>query len=87
VALFRITYSEDMQPGGKTLRVWHLGYRTDFGLPGFSDPFDMCALIELVLVEGLLIATMISNAGLGIHCTAGLGIHCTVGESSAWFQI
>ncbi|CAK9100760.1 FO synthase subunit 1, partial [Durusdinium trenchii] len=38
---WRITYSEDMSPGGKYLRVFHLGFRTDFGLPGMSDSFDM----------------------------------------------
>lgn len=52
--MFRIVYSEDMNPGGKLLRVWHLGFRTDFGLPGFADPFDMITLMELILTQGLL---------------------------------
>ena len=52
--LARITYSEDMTTtGGKYLRPFHLGFRTDFGLPGMSDPVDMCTLMELVLVGGL----------------------------------
>ena len=51
--LARITYSEDMTTtGGKYLRPFHLGFRTDFGLPGMSDPVDMCTLMELVLVGG-----------------------------------
>lgn len=50
---WRITYSEDMSPGGKYLRVFHLGFRTDFGLPGMSDSFDMVTLMELILTRGL----------------------------------
>ena len=42
-----------MNTGGKYLRPWQLGFRTDFGLPGFADPFDMVTLMELVLVNGL----------------------------------
>lgn len=45
-------YSSDMNPGGKHLRAWHLGFRTDYGLAGMSDPFDMAALVELVLTQG-----------------------------------
>lgn len=52
--LLRISYSEDMAPGGKYLRVWHLGFRTDFGLPGMADPYDMATLMELVCTAGLL---------------------------------
>ena len=44
----------DLSPGGKHLRVWQLGFRTDFGLAGMADPFDMVNLIELVLAHGLL---------------------------------
>lgn len=44
----------DLSPGGKHLRVWQLGFRTDFGLAGMVDPFDMVGLIELVLAHGLL---------------------------------
>ena len=43
----------DFTVGGKLLRVWQLGFRTDFGLPGMCDPFDMTVLMELVLSEGL----------------------------------
>lgn len=48
----RITYSTSMEAGGKLLRPWMLGFRTDFGLPGFSDPFDMVGLLEMVLSQG-----------------------------------
>ncbi len=50
----RISYSTDMLPGPKLLRPYQLGFRTDFGLPGFADPFDMVELMELVLSQGLL---------------------------------
>lgn len=50
----RIEYSVDMTAGAKYLRLWQLSFRSDFGLPGMSDPFDMCTLIELVLTQGLL---------------------------------
>ena len=41
-----------MDAGGKLLRPWMLGFRTDFGLPGFSDPFDMVGLLEMILSQG-----------------------------------
>ncbi|CAK9043568.1 FO synthase subunit 1 [Durusdinium trenchii] len=47
-----ITYSDDLSIGPKYLRVWQLGYRSDFGLPGMADPYDMCSLIQLVLTQG-----------------------------------
>ena len=43
-----------MEPGSKYLRLWQLSFRSDFGLPGMADPFDMATLIELVLTQGLL---------------------------------
>lgn len=43
-----------MEPGSKYLRVWQLSFRSDFGMPGMADPFDMCTLIELVLTQGFL---------------------------------
>ena len=50
----RITYSEDLAVGPKYLRIWQLSYRSDFGMPGMADPFDLAALMELVLTTGLL---------------------------------
>ena len=50
--LLRIQFSDDMEPGSKFLRVWQLSFRSDFGMPGMADPFDMCTLIELVLTQG-----------------------------------
>lgn len=50
----RTEYSVNLEPGGKLLRPWQLGYRTDFGLPGQCDPFDTVNLIELVLSQGPL---------------------------------
>ncbi|CAK9105978.1 FO synthase subunit 1 [Durusdinium trenchii] len=51
-ARVKIEYSVDMTAGAKYLRLWQLSFRSDFGLPGMSDPFDMCTLIELVLTQG-----------------------------------
>ena len=51
--LVRIEYSPNMDPGAKYLQLWQLSYRSDFGLPGMADPFDMCTLMELVLTQGL----------------------------------
>eukprot|EP00435_Cladocopium_sp_Y103_P059720 s586_g21.t1 len=48
-----IEYSPNMDPGPKYLQLWRLYYRSDFGLPGMADPFDMCTLMELVLTQGL----------------------------------
>jgi len=50
----RISYSEDLAAGPKYLRIWQLSFRSDFGMPGMADPFDLAALMELILLNGLL---------------------------------
>ena len=57
----RIEYSGDMNAGPKYLRLYQLSFRTDFGLPGMADPFDMCALIELILTQGFLVCIVFYN--------------------------
>lgn len=52
-----MTYSTNLDPGPKTLRLWQLGFRTDFGLPGMSDPEDMITLMQMILVQGFLLCT------------------------------
>lgn len=42
----------DLNPGGKILRPWQLGFRTDFGVAGMAEPSDMVCLIELILSQG-----------------------------------
>ena len=63
----RITYSEDMSVGPKYLRVWQLSYRTDFGLPGMADPFDMVALMELVLTQGFLDCSLLTSPKTSLY--------------------
>lgn len=56
-----------MLPGPKLLRPYQLGFRTDFGLPGFADPFDMVELMELVLSQGLLANSSFFLLGFALY--------------------
>ena len=58
----RFTYSDDMEIGAKYLRPFHLSFRSDFGLPGMADPFDMVTLMELICTQGSLSSDLVCGS-------------------------
>lgn len=51
-----VIYSTSLEPGSKIVRVHHLSFRTDYGMPGYVEPEDGEVLLQLILTEGFFVA-------------------------------
>ena len=49
-----VTYADALSIGPCCVRAWQLGFRSEYGIAGYSEPEEATLLLSLILSEGPL---------------------------------